>query len=63
MEDILARSFVVFVLVFYAVITLVFVIGAIRKWIWRPIAAKLFADRPEKGYQRIKSTRHEGSPS
>jgi hypothetical protein len=63
MQDILARSFVVFVLAFYAIITLVIVAGAIRKWIWRPIAAKFSADEPERGYRRIKSTRHEGSPS
>jgi hypothetical protein len=63
MQDILARSFAVFVLAFYAIIALVFVIGAIRKWIWRPITAKIFARRPEKNYRGIKSTRHEGSPS
>lgn len=63
MQDVLARSFVVFVLAFYAIITLVFMIGAIRKWIWYPMAAKFFADRPGKNFHRIKSTRHEGSPS
>jgi hypothetical protein len=63
MQDILARSFVVFVLVFYAIITLVFVIAAFRKWVWRPISAKIFAGRPEKSYRGIKSTRHEGSPT
>jgi hypothetical protein len=63
MQDVLARSFIVFVLAFYAIITLVLVIGAIRKWIWRPIAAKFSADQPERGYQKIKSTGHEGSPS
>lgn len=63
MQDILARSFIVFVLVLYTGITLVFLIGAFRKWVWRPIAAKLFPRRAEKGYRRIKSTTHEGSPS
>lgn len=63
MQDVLARFFVVFVLVFYAIITLVFLIGAVRKWIWRPITAKLSARNSQEGYQRIKSTRHEGSPS
>jgi hypothetical protein len=63
MQDILARFFVVFVLAFYAIITLVFVIAAFRKWIWRPITAKIFAGRPQESYRGIKSTRHEGSPS
>ncbi|HXH49398.1 MAG TPA: hypothetical protein VNM47_08635 [Terriglobia bacterium] len=63
MDDVLSRFFVVFVLLFYAIITVVFVIAAIRKWIWRPIAAKFFAHQPERGYRKIKSTGHEGSPS
>lgn len=63
MQDILATSFVVFVLAFYSIIALVFVIGAIRKWIWRPIAKKISARHPDKSYHRFKSTSHEGSPS
>jgi hypothetical protein len=63
MQDVLARSFVVFVLAFYAIITLVLVIGAIRRWIWQPIAAKFSADQRERAYRKIKSTGHEGSPS
>lgn len=63
MEDILARLFVAFILVVYTCITLMFVIGAVRKWIWGPIASKVSAYYPERNYHRIKSTTQEGSPS
>ena len=63
MDDAFSTFFIVFVLALYSVITLVFVAGAIRKWIWRPIAARIWASRSEGSYHRIKSTHHEGSPS
>lgn len=63
MQDILARSFIVFVLALYAGITLVFVMAAFRKWVWRPIAGKLSPRQAGKSYHRIKSTTREGSPS
>ena len=63
MQDFLARAFIIFVLVMYAAISLVFVVGAIRKWIWRPIFGKLSARRPEKKFQRIKSASREESSS
>ena len=62
MQDILARSFIFFVLALYAGIALVFLIAGFRKWVWRPIAGKLFPRRAEESYHRIKSTTHEGSP-
>ena len=62
-QDIVARVFIFLVLALYSGIALVFVIAGIRKWIWRPIAGKLSARRPDRSYQRIKSTSHEGSPS
>jgi hypothetical protein len=63
MNDIIARSFVVFLLVLYAGIALAFVIAGIRKWIWRPIAEKISACRPDRSYHRIKSSSREGSLS
>ena len=59
MQDILARSFVVFLLALYAGIALVFVIAGIRKWIWRPIAERISPSRGDKNYRRIKSTSRE----
>jgi hypothetical protein len=63
MQDILARSFVVFLLALYAGIALVFVIAGIRKWIWRPIAERISPSRGGKSYRRIKSTSREESLS
>ena len=63
MEDTLARLFVVFILAVYSGITLVFMIAGIRKWIWRPIAARIWASRSEGSYRRIKSAHHEESAS
>lgn len=62
-QDIVARVFILLVLVLYTGISLVFVAAGIRKWVWRPIAGKLSARRTDRGYRTIKSTSHEGSPS
>ena len=63
MEDILARVFIVFLLVLYGGIALVFVVVSIRNLIWYPVKNKLLARRPEKGYRRVKSASREQSPS
>jgi len=64
-QDIFARIFIFFVLALYTGIALVFVVAGIRKWIWRPLAKRFPAGRPDKGYHSIKSNRQEqeGSPS
>jgi hypothetical protein len=63
MQDILARIFIVFMLVMYAAIALVFVVAGIRKWIWEPIARKILPRRAERDFRRIQSTRRQGSSS
>jgi hypothetical protein len=65
MQEMIASFFIIFVLALYAGISLVFVIGGIRKWIWRPIAGKSSAVHPERSYNSIKPTsqEQEGSPS
>jgi hypothetical protein len=63
MQDILARSFIVFILALYAGVALVFVIAGFRKWVWRPIAGRLSPRQAEESYRRIKSTTREESPS
>jgi hypothetical protein len=63
MQDILARIFVIFLLVLYAGIAVVFVFVGIRNWIYRPIKNKLSRRHPEKVYHGIKSTSREESPS
>ncbi len=63
MQDIIARAFVIFLLVLYASISLVFIVTAIRKWIWQPIIGKFSAPHTEREYRRIKSTSREESPS
>ncbi len=63
MQIMLAGIFIFFVLALYAAIAFVFVIAAIRKWVWRPIAKKISPGRSESNYPGVKSTRHEGSPS
>jgi hypothetical protein len=61
--DILARIFVIFMLVLYAGISLVFVFIGIRNWIWRPIKRMLTAGHPDKSYRGIKSASREENPS
>lgn len=63
MQDVIARAFVIFLLVLYTSIALVFIVTAIRRWIWQPIIGKFSAHHAERGYRRIKSTSHEESPS
>lgn len=63
MQDILARIFVILLLVLYSGVALVFVITGIRDWVCRPIRRRLWGRRPKETYQRIKSTRREESPS
>lgn len=63
MQDVFARFFIVFLLVLYSGIALIFVIGGIRKWIWRPIIGKFSRQHQARNYRRIKSTSREGSPS
>lgn len=64
-QDIFARIFIFFVLALYTGVALVFVIAGIRKWIWRPLAKRFSAGRPDEDYHRIKSAsqEQEGSPS
>jgi len=61
MQDLLARSFVVFILLLYASTALVFIVAAIRNFIWRPIIGKFAAQHPDRSYHRIKSASHEQS--
>jgi hypothetical protein len=63
MDDIFARSFIIFVLLLYATVAFIFIFAAFRRWIWRPIANKFRGQSQEKNYQGIKSPSHEESPS
>jgi len=63
MDDIVARVFIVAMLVMYAAIALVFVVAGLRKWIWEPVFGKFLERRPERNFRRIPSTRHQGSSS
>ncbi len=63
MQDIFADAFIIFLLVLYTAISLVFIVTAIRKWIWQPTAGKFAAQHNERDYRGIKSTSHEESPS
>jgi len=63
MEDLLARIFVVFLLLFYAAIALAFVVAGIRTWIWRPLRKKFPEKERARKFRHIKSTRSEQSPS
>lgn len=58
MQDIFARSFILFFLVLYTGIALAFIIAGFRKWIWRPIVGRFLAQHPRGNYHRIKSTSH-----
>ena len=63
MDDIFARSFIIFVLLLYATVACVFIFAAFRRWIWRPIANKFRDQNHQKNYQGIKSPSREESPS
>lgn len=59
MQEMIASTFIIFVLALYAVISFVFVVAGIRKWIWRPIAGKASAGNPERSYKSIKPAQPE----
>jgi hypothetical protein len=63
MDDILARVFVVFLVVLYTGVALVFVGAGFRNLIWQPVRQKLWARRPEKSFHTIKTTSSGESPS
>lgn len=63
MDDILARVFVIFLLILYTSVALVFVVAVIRNWVWQPIKRKLRGRSPQKSYRGINSASHGESPS
>jgi hypothetical protein len=63
MQDIVAGSFIIFVLLLYVTVAFVFMIAAIRKWVWGPLQGKFSPRRPDRNFRRIKTTHREESPS
>jgi hypothetical protein len=63
MQGMLASFFIFFVLVLYAAIAFVFVIAAVRKWVWSPIAKKISPGRSGNNYRETSPPRHEETPS
>jgi len=63
MQDLFARIFIVALLILYAGVALVFVIGILRTWIWRPIKRKISVQQPERKHRAIKSASQERIPS
>ena len=63
MQDLFARVFIVALLILYAGVALVFVIGILRTWIWRPIKRKISVQQPERKHRAIKSASQERIPS
>jgi len=63
MQDLFARVFIVALLILYAGVALVFIIGILRTWIWRPIKRKISVQQPERNHRALKSASHERIPS
>jgi len=63
MDDLIARVFVVFLLLFYASIAFVFVVAGIRTWLWNPLRKRFPSKEPAPHFHHIKSSHSEQSSS
>ena len=63
MQEIIARIFVIFLILFYATIAMAFIVTGFRNWIWRPLVRKFSPQHHADSYGHIKSPSHEESPS